>query len=270
MSPAVIAATRYMEERGHSQSGQMLVLSDGQDSCTEVGAAAAGDAVRRSSMNIKLDGVGLDLAEGGQAETDLADLVGAAGTGRTYSASAGAAGELIRAFRRAFIADQVKMPDPVIDGPGGVRLAELYEAALQHLKNDDVRSARLAFEQATRQEPAAASAHYNLSLVYEAEGQTLSAIGSAKRYLQLAPNAGDANAVRERIGILEEEQRENPTAIFNPNQCLNLVSWGRTEAGRVGDSDQRALAYSVMVSAQRGDCGAAQESYGLYMQRYGG
>lgn len=269
MAPAVGAAQDHLERRGQGGAGQILLLSDGQNDCGGEGAVRdAGARIRSSGIPIQLDGVGLGLESGGTAETQLGDLVRAAGTGKQYSANS--ADELYRAFRRASLAGQVRTRDPYVDGASQVRLAELYQAALAYLQQDDFESARLTFEQAAREHPGAASAQFNLSLAYEAEGRTLSAIEAARRYLDLAGAAPDRASVEERIRSLEELQRERPNAIFDPNQCPQLYAWARGESSRVRDPDQRALAFSILAAAQRGDCGEANRLYEAYSTRYGG
>lgn len=269
MAPAVGAAQDHLERRGQGSAGQILLLSDGQNDCGGEGAVRdAGSRIRTSPIPIQLDGVGLGLESGGTAETQLGDLVRAAGTGKQYSANS--ADELYRAFRRASLAGQVRTQDPYVDGASRVRLAELYQTALAYLQQDDFEAARLTFEQAAREHPTASSAQFNLSLAYEAEGRTLSAIEAARRYLDLAGSAPDRASVEERIRSLEELQRERPNAIFDPGQCPQLYAWARGESGRVRDPEQRALAFSILAAAQRGDCAEANRLYEAYLTRYGG
>ncbi len=269
MAPAVSAAQDYLERNGRGASGQILLLSDGQNDCGGEGAVReAGARIRSSSVPIQLDGVGLGLESGGTAETQLGDLVRAAGTGKQYSANS--AEELYRAFRRASLSGQVKTDDPYVDGPSRVRLADLYRTALGYLQQDDFEAARLTFEQAAREHPGSASAQFNLSLAYEAEGRTLSAIESARRYLDLAPGAPDRSAVEERVRSLETLQRDRPNAIFAPGQCPQLYTWARGEAARVQEPQRRALAFSILTAAQRGDCAQANRLYEAYLGRYGG
>jgi tetratricopeptide (TPR) repeat protein len=269
MAPAVGAAQDHLEREGQGSAGQILLLSDGQNDCGGEGAVReAGNRIRSSPIPIQLDGVGLGLESGGTAETQLGDLVRAAGTGKQYSANS--ADELYRAFRRASLAGQVRTQDASVDGPSRVRLAELYQAALGYLQQEDFEGARLTFEQAAREHPGAPSAQFNLSLAYEAEGRTLSAIEAARRYLDLAPGAPDRPSVEERIRSLEELQRERPNAIFDPGQCPQLYAWARGESGRVREPDQRALAFSILAAAQRGDCAEADRLYETYLTRYGG
>lgn len=269
MAPAVGAAQDHLERRGQGSAGQILLLSDGQNDCGGEGAVRdAGSRIRTSPIPIQLDGVGLGLESGGTAETQLGDLVRAAGTGKQYSANS--ADELYRAFRRASLAGQVRTQDPYVDVASRVRLAELYQTALAYLQQDDFEAARLTFEQAAREHPTASSAQFNLSLAYEAEGRTLSAIEAARRYLDLAGSAPDRASVEERIRSLEELQRERPNAIFDPGQCPQLYAWARGESGRVRDPEQRALAFSILAAAQRGDCAEANRLYEAYLTRYGG
>jgi len=250
----------------NSTSGQILLLSDGQNDCGSV--SQAGDAVRRSGLPVRLDAVGLGLPPGSQAEKDLTELVAAAGSGSQYSANS--AGELISAFRRAFIQDQVRPDDPVLDGASRIRLQAIFTQAEEYLRTDDVASARMSYEQAAREYPNSPSARYNLSLAHEAEGNLANATKEAEAYLALAPNAFDAGEVSARIERLREELRANPRAVYNPNECMNLYRWAQAESQKArNDAARRAKAFSIMVAAQRGDCYTAGNEFEQYQTQYG-
>lgn len=257
MAPAVAYAQQYLEQQHHPQStaAQILLLSDGQNDCGSVSDAGAG--LRQSALDIRVDAVGFGLADGSQAVNDLNDLVRAAGNGQTHSANT--AGELVAAFRRSFMVNMVKPRDPFVDGQAGARLAELFAAAVASLKQNDVRGALAYLDQAVQEQPTSPAAHFNASLAYEAGGQPLQALTHAKQYLVLAPNAFDAGAVRERIGQLEEEQRQNPRALYTPNDCGALYRWAQQESRRTRDAAAKAKVYQIMTTAQRGDCAAAQQ-----------
>jgi tetratricopeptide (TPR) repeat protein len=237
----------------------MIVLSDGQNDCGSV--SDAGDGLARSSMNIKLDAVGLGLADGSQADQDLQDLVRSSG-GTQYSASNSE--ELVRAFRRASVFDQVKWDDPYVDPTVRASLQNLFQLAAAHLKNNDFAAASAAFKSAVDQHPNSPAAHHNYSLALEADGQLVGAIQEGEKYLQLAPNAFDAGSVRARIDQLRREVAENPRAIFSPHLCNDLYQWARAESNRVNDANRKAAVFRIMAAAQRGDCELATREFEAY------
>jgi tetratricopeptide (TPR) repeat protein len=259
MAPAINFARNYLEQNAKSRAGQMIVLSDGQNDCGSV--SDAGDGLARSSMNIKLDAVGLGLADGSQADQDLQDLVRSSG-GTQYSASNSE--ELVRAFRRASVFDQVKWDDPYVDPTVRASLQNLFQLAAAHLKNNDFAAASAAFKSAVDQHPNSPAAHHNYSLALEADGQLVGAIQEGEKYLQLAPNAFDAGSVRARIDQLRREVAENPRAIFSPHLCNDLYQWARAESNRVRDASRKAAAFRIMTAAQRGDCELATREYEAY------
>jgi Flp pilus assembly protein TadD len=55
------------------------------------------------------------------------------------------------------------------------------------------------YEEAIRLRPDNANAHYNLALTLEALGQIVRARQEFESYLQLAPNAPDAEQVRKHL-----------------------------------------------------------------------
>ena len=267
-SPAIGFAHEYLKRNARGSAGQILLLTDGQNSCSEAGGMrGAGERLRTSTIPVRIDAVGFHLDQGGSAEVELGDLVAASGNGQTYLANGG--DELISAFRRVFVADRIQQDDPLITGQAGVRLAELFRAAVAFYESNDQRGARVTLEGAAREAPASAVARYNLSLAYEAEGQVGRAIEQAQAYLQLRPNAPDRADVERRIGELQGILAERPSAAFDPNACTNLRDWGAEEGARVRDATQRALAFRIMNAAQRGECDTANSLYEVYTTTYG-
>ncbi len=267
MAPAVGFAQSQLEAFAQSvgvSNGQLILLSDGQNDCGNM--QSAGEGVRKSPINIRVDAVGLGLGKGSQAEQDLTTLVRASG-GQQYSA--GNSEELIRAFRRASIRDQIKDVDSNDDPKIQTSLRQLFNEAIAYLDQGNYSGARLTFQKAYQQHPKSPSANYNLSLAYEAEGQLISAIDHAEKYLDLAPNALDGGSVRTRLDNLRREQAQNPRAIFNPAQCNDLYQWARSRASAIGNATQKAKVYSIMNAAQRGDCPSANSAYEKYTTEYG-
>ncbi len=264
-APAIGFAHSYLEKNARSKSGQIMLMTDGQNNCGSMQDAGAG--VRRSGIPVRIDAVGFDVDNNAQAQKDLGDLVRAAGNGNTYNANS--AKELISAFRRAFITSQVKPRDPVVSGEAGTRLAALFSAAVEFLKQGNMRGAIDQFRSAADQFPVSPAAAFNASLAYEAGGQPLQAMNYAKRYLALAPNAFDAGQVQARIEVLEREQAANPRAIYSPSDCGELYRWAQRESRTPGiDAARRARVFDIMTTAQRGDCAAAQAAHEKYVAQY--
>lgn len=265
-APAIGFAHDYLRRNGRGASGQILLLTDGQNSCSDAGGMrGAGERLRQSSIPVRLDAVGFHLDN--SAEMDLGEAVSASGNGQTYLANGG--DELISAFRRVFVADRIQPNDPWVTGSAGARLAELFRAAVSYYEANDQRGARVTLEGAAREQPNSATARYNLSLAFEAEGQIGRAIEQAEAYLQLRPDAPDRAEVQERIGQLRGILAERPSAAFDAGQCAELLEWGAAEGARVRDPDQRALAFRIMNSAQRGECDTANQLLDVYRTTYG-
>ncbi|MEX2528940.1 MAG: VWA domain-containing protein [Gemmatimonadota bacterium] len=265
MAPAVVFAQEHLARNARGAQGQIMLLSDGQNNCGSV--RDAGNRLLRSTIPVRLDAVGLDLPPGGQAEADLDELVAASGNGARHSANT--ANELVSAFRRAFIGQQLRLDDPSQGPEIGATLRELFEAAVEHLRDNDPRSARGSLEEAVRQAPGSPAARYNLSLGYEAEGQLQRAVEQARHYLELSPSALDRGRVVERVTQLEAQLRETPTGLFNPAECRDLYNWARNEGSDTRDATRRALAFRIQNLAQRGDCQTARYDYGTFLERYG-
>lgn len=80
---------------------------------------------------------------------------------------------------------------------------------------DDMDDAGREFTTALTAEPNMALAYYNRALAYSADRRYELAIEDFRRYLDLAPEASDADRVLERIGTLR-----NPPAVYNPSTAL--------------------------------------------------
>ncbi|HLG06771.1 MAG TPA: hypothetical protein VI383_11555 [Gemmatimonadales bacterium] len=146
----------------------------------------------------------------------------------------------------------------------------MFAAAVEFLKQNNLRGAVDQFQQAVGQFPGSPAAQFNASLAFEANGQPLQAMNHAKKYLELAPNAFDAGQVRARIEVLEKEQAANPRAIYSPTDCGELYRWAQRESRTGGmDAARRAKVFDIMTTAQRGDCAAAQAAHEKYTQQYG-
>ena len=74
------------------------------------------------------------------------------------------------------------------------------------------------FEQAAKLAPDWPEIYYNLGVVQKKAGQYGEAIENLEKYLVLAPNASDAEQVRELIYKVEKEERE----LLNPNSLVGI------------------------------------------------
>jgi Mg-chelatase subunit ChlD len=267
-APAVGFASDYLQKTGRGKSGQIMLMTDGQNDCGSM--VDAGSGLRRSAIPIRIDAVGFGLGEGSnKAQDDLGALVRAAGGGgSTYSANS--AKELISAFRRAFISNQLKVRDPFVSGEAGTRLSSLFSAAIEFLKANNLTGAMNQLQAAATQFPTSAAAAYNVSLGYEAAGQPLQAMNYAKKYLDLAPRAFDAGQVRARIDVLEKEQAANPRAIYSPTDCSEMYRWAQRESRLPRlDAARKVKVLDIMTTEQRGDCATAKAAQDKYFAQYG-
>lgn len=97
---------------------------------------------------------------------------------------------------------QAASADPRSDAARG-NLAEAYRAA------GDRERARREFEAVLKRNPNYAPAHYGLALLYEDErADRPRAIDHYRRYLALAPDAADAEQVREWLRAAEDAERK--------------------------------------------------------------
>ena len=140
---------------------------------------------------------------------------------------------------------------------------------MAYLKQNNMDGAVGSFKQAVDAYRASPAAQFNASLAYEANGQPLQALDHAQKYLDLAPNSFDAAQVRDRIGVLQKEQADNPRAIYTPADCGARYRWALLEVRRAGsDPVRKAKVYDIMTTAQRGDCAAAEAAYKDYAVKY--
>ncbi|UJR86124.1 serine/threonine-protein kinase [Sandaracinus amylolyticus] len=85
---------------------------------------------------------------------------------------------------------------------GAARAAELVREAQRALLRGEVPRARDLYREATGAAPRDGAAWRGLGLASERMGLTPEAIQAYERYLRIAPSAGDADAIRERIARL--------------------------------------------------------------------
>jgi hypothetical protein len=98
------------------------------------------------------------------------------------------------------VATKAKPVDPYGDVPVKTGNAEAsYRAGLQAFARGDTGSALTSLKSAANENPRFAPTYRGLGLVYEKMGDRGQAARAYRRYLQLAPNAGDAEVIRGRL-----------------------------------------------------------------------
>jgi tetratricopeptide (TPR) repeat protein len=102
----------------------------------------------------------------------------------------------------ADISDRVARLLPAATVTRGGEIVRQFRAGLTHYDTRDWAGAAAAFGQAVDASPSLAVAVYDRGLAYDADGNKAAATRDFSRYLQLAPQAPDAPAVRQRIDAL--------------------------------------------------------------------
>ncbi len=95
-----------------------------------------------------------------------------------------------------------KKPDPVVvkkPDPVRVDAATAYKAGFQQYVKGDTTGALTTFKDALANNPGYAPTWRGIGLVYEKLGRRSQAMTAFKRYLELSPNAGDADQIRNRL-----------------------------------------------------------------------
>ena len=96
-------------------------------------------------------------------------------------------------------ADVPKPIDPYAPAPLKLDAAAAYRTGLQQFARGDANTALATFKQSLASDPGFAPTWRGVGLVYEKLGNASKARTAFKRYLQLSPNAGDADAIRKRL-----------------------------------------------------------------------
>jgi len=89
--------------------------------------------------------------------------------------------------------------DPYSTGASRVDPSAAYRAGLQQYAHGDTTAALSTFRTSLVANPSYAPTWRGLGLVYEKLGNKTQARAAFKRYLQLSPNAGDADQIRDRM-----------------------------------------------------------------------
>ncbi|MEW6210050.1 MAG: vWA domain-containing protein, partial [Acidobacteriota bacterium] len=263
---AVDYVQRRMRETG-SKQGLVVLMSDGADTCRDQRTQAS-DVVRTS--NIPVNTIGFDVGSNREAQQDLASLASLS-RGRSYLAGASDPKEIIRAFNLALLPSLLKDWDARLTGAGASAVQSYFDQARSLLQRQDTAGALFQFQQAHRLAPQSPAINYNLSLMYEAQDQLISAIEHAQSYLKFAPDALDRSDVEARIASLEDELRRNPRSRFDPAACRDVYVWAQAEleaVKRLKDVGRRQAVMEIMITAQRGDCERARQLQAVYKGRY--
>jgi Mg-chelatase subunit ChlD len=267
---ATAVAVEYVQKRlreAGSRQGLVVLMSDGADTCQNQKVQAS--SVVQTS-NIPVNTIGFDVGGNAQARQDLESLA-AMSRGRSYLAGASDPKEIIRAFNLALLPSLLKDWDARLTGAGGASVQGYFQQAKSLLQQQDVAGALFQFQQAHKLAPDSPAVNYNLSLMYEAQDQLLSAIKHAQAYMKLAPDSPDSSDVQTRIANLEDEVRRNPRAEYDPAACRDVYVWAQAEqeaARRSKDVGRRQAILEILITAQRGDCEKARKLQAEYKQRY--
>jgi tetratricopeptide (TPR) repeat protein len=92
-----------------------------------------------------------------------------------------------------------KPADPYVDNKPKVDPQEALKSGLQQYARGDTSAALASFRSALSSNPGFSPAYRGIGLVYEKLGNKAQARVAYKKYLALAPTAGDADQIRERM-----------------------------------------------------------------------
>ncbi len=258
------AAVKYAQEHGHGKNRNVILMSDGADTCRDQQAQASA-SIRTS--NIPVSTIGFDVGNNQQAQGDLNNISSMTG-GRSFSASAADPREIIRAFNLAMLPSLLKDFD---FSNAAADIAGYFSQAKSMVQQQNISGALMMLKQANNLAPDSPNLNYNLSLLYEADDQLIPAVNHANNYLRLAPNAVDRSDVENRVADIQKELQKNPRAIMDSSGCRDVLTWAQAErdAARSAKNTARIqAALEISIAAQRGDCGKARALANDYKQRY--
>ncbi|MBA2542729.1 MAG: tetratricopeptide repeat protein, partial [Deltaproteobacteria bacterium] len=98
----------------------------------------------------------------------------------------------------------VRQPPPPQPQPPKANLAELTANGVRELATGKYSAAVASFKKATAVSAGHTPAWRGLGIAYEKQGAKAQAISAFQRYLAIAPGAGDAQAIRDRIERLKK------------------------------------------------------------------
>ncbi len=267
LAPAVGVASEYMKSSAQGKSGEIILMTDGQNDCGAISDAT--NAVRSSSIPTSVSTIGFDIESNPRATEDLRTIASQTG-GRSYSAKDQR--ELVHAFSRALLLNAIKKDDPVFSDPAvGPQVQSHFARAENLLQNNDFPGALVQYQQAYKIAPASPAVNYNLSLVYEEQDQLNPAIQHAERYLALAPSSFDQGEVQARISSMRQELTRNPREMLDPTACRDVYSWARSMQDQTRKSKnpaQKVLLFNILIGAQKGDCENARADQQKYKSLY--
>lgn len=258
------AAVRYAQDNGRGKSRNVILMSDGADTCRDQQAQAA-TSIRSSSIPVST--IGFDVGNNQQAQGDLSNLASMTG-GRSFSASAADPREIIRAFNLAMLPSLLKDFD---FGDAGGAVAGYFSQAKALVNQQNVGGALMLLQQANSLAPNSPNLNYNLSLLYESQDQLIPAVNHANNYLRLAPGAVDRADVENRVRDIQQELQKNPRAVMDPSGCRDVLIWAQAEretARRTGNTARIQSILEVTILAQRGDCDNARSKSTEHKRRF--
>ena len=193
---SVAQMTDYLNANPNISSGRIIVLSDGQSTCSEIRPAGVySQAKSITYRKIVFLTIGYDIAPGSQAERDLQYLASTSG-GRYFPANNGQ--QLSRAFEKSV---RVYVPKPSASANPD------FERGVRAILDRDFSAALRIWTIYVQANPADARGFYNLALVCEAAELYKMAAENYRQYLSLLPSADDAAEVSGRIGRAEDDYR---------------------------------------------------------------
>ena len=263
LSPAIAYTVDYIQRNHRGKTAEIILMTDGQNDCGSMSDATA--AVRTSVIPVTVTTIGFDIPKGSQADQDLQNISRSTG-GKNYNAQD--AKQLSHAFSRTMLMNAIKQNDA---GSSSSPVQSYFDTGKQLLQNDDFPSALFQYQQAFKVAPSSPAVNFNLSIVYEEVDQLTPAIDHAQRYLNLAPNAFDRGVVTSRIESMRQELARNPREMLDPGGCRDVYQWAKTtgEAAKKSKNPaQKALLFSILIAAQKGDCTNAREQQRQYMATY--
>ena len=141
-------------------------------------------------------------------------------------------------------------------------------AAVELAKSpDDLKLAIAEFKQAIILAPDWADAYYNLGKVQEAAEMYREAVASLRKYLQLAPNASDADAVKSLINRIElkaEQVLTIPVIVDVMAEFAKPSLWKYTATLRSGDRQCRQAWSELVIERESSDSVKALSSMQYY------
>src|ERR1041385_800316 len=159
-------------------------------------------------------------------------------------------------------------PEPGVGAPAAAGYVSQARALVDQR---NLAGALAPMQQAYQLAPASPAVNYDLSWLYQAQDQPLTALKHLQQYAQLAPGAPDRDAVEARMAVLQAELQRHPRAQLDPTACRDVFGWAETEkdvAKRAKDVGRQQAVLEILIASQRGDCATARKQQESYRARY--